>query len=146
MADPLSPQTSLSRQYGVGIPGTTDPTDLPLRELNDAANLDEYTEETREGEIARPVRSNLTGKIEDYNLVTFTVGDPGNPKNWSKAFKWYCTLVVAFTCFVVAFTSSVVTPGIEGLQEEFGISETVGLLTVTLFVIGFGVGMNFYQF
>ena len=141
MTHPLSPRPSHSRQYGVGIPGTTDPTDLPLRELNDTANLDEYTEETREGEIVREIRSNLTGKIEDYSLVTFAVGDPENPKNWSKAYKWYCTFLVAFTCFVVAFTSSVITPGLEGLHEEFGISETVSLLTVTLFVIGFGVGM-----
>jgi hypothetical protein len=28
------------------------------------------------------------GKVEDFELVTWTVDDPENPKNWSKAHKW----------------------------------------------------------
>lgn len=130
----------LSRRYSVGVPGALDPTDLPLRQVNEDANLDEYTQETREGGIVKPVKSNVTGKVEDYTLVTFTIDDPENPKNWSKAFKWYNTMVVSLTCFVVAFTSSVITPGIDQVAEEFGIGRVVALLSVTVFVIGFGVG------
>ncbi|EAS30990.3 multidrug resistance protein [Coccidioides immitis RS] len=142
MAHVSSPPRSArtSRTYSVGVPGAIDPTDLPFRELNDNAVFEEYTEETADGQITRPVRSNVTGKIEDYELITFKVGDPENPKNWSKAFKWYCTMVVAFTCFVVAFNSSVITADLSAVGEEFGVSETVTLLTITLFVIGFGVG------
>ncbi|KAK2748532.1 hypothetical protein FQN57_000666 [Myotisia sp. PD_48] len=139
MSVPLSPQTS-SLQYSTTRPGTVDPTDLPFRQLNPTATLEEYTEETARGQIIKPVRSNVTGKYDDYKLVTFTVGDPENPKNWSKGYKWYCTMVVAFTCFVVAFASSVITADLEGVMEEFNISREVSLLTITLFVIGFGVG------
>ncbi|KAJ5836721.1 Major facilitator superfamily domain general substrate transporter [Penicillium robsamsonii] len=114
--------------------------DLPVREVTDSADLREYITETRTGEIIKPVKSNATGKIEDWKMVTFTIDDPENPKNWSKAFKWYCTMVVAFTCFVVAFCSSVITADIEGPIEEFGIGREVSLLVVTVFVIGFGVG------
>ncbi|EEP79103.1 hypothetical protein UREG_03949 [Uncinocarpus reesii 1704] len=144
MARPLSPQMSArtSRTFSVEVPGTIDPRDLPLRQLNDDAAFEEYTEETADGQITRPVRSNVTGKIEDYELVTFKVGDPENPKNWSKAYKWYYTMVVAFTCFVVAFASSVITADLIGVEKEFGVSEEVSLLTITLFVIGFGVGTN----
>lgn len=145
MADPIDLQkenSRLSRQYTVGVPGAIDPTDLPFRQVNDDANLEEYTEETREGGIIKPVKSNVTGKMEDYTLVTFTIDDPENPKNWSKAFKWYITMVVATTCFVVAFTSSVITPGIGQVAEEFEISRVVALLSVTVFVIGFGVGKD----
>ena len=67
--------------------------------------------------------------------------DPENPKNFSRSFKWYCTMVVAFTCFVVAFASSVVTADIEGVSKQFNVSNEITLLTVTLFVIGFGLGM-----
>lgn len=73
-------------------------------------------------------------------LVHFIENDPENPKNWSKAYKWYCTMVVALTCFVVAFASSVITADIAGTVEEFGVSEEVGLLSISLFVVGFGVG------
>lgn len=114
--------------------------DLPVRELNDNADLREYTTETRTGEIIKPVKSNATGKMEDWKLVTFTLDDPENPKNWSKAYKWYCTMVVAFTCFVVAFCSSVITADLEGPMESFNVSREVSLLVVTVFVIGFGVG------
>lgn len=114
--------------------------DLPVREVNDSADLREYTTETRTGEIIKPVKSNATGKIEDWKMVTFTINDPENPKNWSKAYKWYCTMVVAFTCFVVAFCSSVITADVEGPIEEFGIGREVSLLVITVFVIGFGLG------
>ncbi|KAF8247532.1 putative MFS multidrug transporter [Wilcoxina mikolae CBS 423.85] len=103
------------------------------------ANLKEYTEETTTGEIIKPAISNAGEKVK-YKLVTFTIDDPGNPKNWSKAFKWWCTLVIAVMCFIVAFSSSVITAGIDGVQREFDVSRSVALLSITLFVIGFGIG------
>lgn len=126
--------------YSAGLPDTIDPTDLPSRILRENATLEEYTRETPEGRITKPVRSHATGKIEDYELVTFKLDDPENPKNWSKARKWYITMVVAVTCFVVAFDSSVITAGINQVAEEFAVGEVVALLTITVFVIGFGIG------
>lgn len=129
---------------------------LPYRTLSATANLDEYRIEVPGGEISGPEepaefaaeaeRASLaagrapTNQSRHYRLVTFEPDDPGNPKNWSKAFKWYITMVVAVTCFVVAFASSVVTADVTGVMEEFDVSEEVVLLTITLFVIGFGVG------
>jgi hypothetical protein len=49
-------------------------------------------------------------------------------------------MVVALTCFVVAFCSSVITADILGVEREFNVSEEVTLLSVTLFVVGFGLG------
>ena len=77
---------------------------------------------------------------QDYKLVEFAPGDPENPKNWSKAYKWYLTMVVAVTCFVVAFCSSVVTSDIGGVSESFGVSHEAALVPVSVFVVGFGVG------
>ncbi|EEH49669.1 uncharacterized protein PADG_05748 [Paracoccidioides brasiliensis Pb18] len=142
MSDDLMNENAMRRTptYSVGLPGTTDPTDLPFRELRPTATFEEYTTETREGRIIKSVKSNVTGKVEDYDLVTFKISDPENPKNWSKGRKWYITIVVAITCFVVAFDSSVITSGIGQVAEEFRVSEVVALLTITVFVIGFGVG------
>ncbi|KND89935.1 putative MFS-type transporter [Tolypocladium ophioglossoides CBS 100239] len=105
---------------------------LPYRSLTRNAQLTEYTLETAGGALPTAHAA--------HTLVTFTPHDAENPKNWSKAFKWYCTMVVALTCFVVAFASAVVTANIPGVAAEFGISEEVALLSISLFVVGFGVG------
>ena len=111
---------------------------LPYRTLTESASMKEYTSETATGLHA--VQSHRSGRTERYELVTFKDGDPENPKNWSKAFKWWCTMNVAITCFCVAFNSSVITSDLAGVSETFHVSEEVSLLTVTLFVVGFGVG------
>lgn len=115
-----------------------DMVNLPFRTLTAEARMNEFTDETPSG--LQPVVSNKTGKSERYELVTFTPGDPGNPKNWSKAYKWWCTMVVAITCFAVAFNSAVITADFIGPAETFGVSQEVSLLAITLFVVGFGVG------
>lgn len=118
---------------------TRDPAldiNLPYRTLSPNANLSEYTEEKPAGEIPA---GKGDGKI-DYKLVTFYPNDPENPKNWSKAFKWYCTMVVALTCFVVALASSIITADLIGVERQFNVSEEVALLTITVFVVGFGIG------
>lgn len=112
---------------------------LPSRTLADDANLAEYLEETVSGVIPER-RITSTGKIEDYELVTWKVDDKENPKNWSKAFKWWCTMCVALTCFVVAFNSAVITADIVTPADELHVSREVLLLSITVFVIGFGVG------
>lgn len=144
METPRSQRTQTvdsSRTASIGSgSGRVDYLDLPVRELADGTDLREYTTETQAGEIIKPVKSNATGKFEDWKLVTFTIDDPENPKNWSKAYKWYCTMVVAFTCFVVAFASSVITADLTGPMKSFDVSREVSFVVVTVFVIGFGVG------
>ena len=112
--------------------------DLPYRQLNANANLNEYVTETKTGEIP----ANGANGHENYRLVTFLENDPANPKNWSKAYKWYCTMVVAFTCFVVAMNSAIITADIPGVKASFNVSEEVALVSVTVFVMGFGIGTS----
>jgi hypothetical protein len=76
----------------------------------------------------------------DYKLVAFAPGDPEDPKNWSKLYKWYITMVVAVTCFVVALCSSIITSDVGGVSESFGVSHEAALVPISVFVVGFGVG------
>jgi hypothetical protein len=69
--------------------GPSEVLDLPYGTLNDSANMNEFTEETAEGIIPKRTISRVSGRIEDHELVTFTINDPANPKNFSKMFKWY---------------------------------------------------------
>lgn len=131
---------------------TRDPNldiDLPYRTLSAEANLDEYRVEVPEGHVPGPVEPEDVARRSGskpgeeprrYKLVAFTPNDPENPKNWSKAYKWWCTMVVALTCFVVAFASSVITADVMGVAKEFGVSEEAALVPISVFVVGFGVG------
>lgn len=121
-----------------------DPDTLPYRTLSQNARFEEFTAEEPSGAIKGPVFVGPDGLEKEYKLVTFTPDDPENPKNWSKLYKWYCTMVVAITCFVVALASSIVTADLIGVEETFDVSEEVALLTITLFVVGFGVGPVFF--
>ncbi|RMZ81317.1 hypothetical protein DV737_g2604, partial [Chaetothyriales sp. CBS 132003] len=136
----MSTRRTLENYQSRPTQGASDVLDLPYDILNDESNMQEYTEETAEGVIPKQTVSHVSGKIDDYELVTFQLHDRENPKNWSKLFKWWCTMVVAFTCFVVAFNSAVITADLEGVSRTFHVSEEVALLTVTVFVVGFGVG------
>ncbi|VTT64161.1 unnamed protein product [Fusarium fujikuroi] len=80
------------------------------------------------------------GEAKTCKIVCFSANDPTNPKNWSKARKWVVTLTLSWVCFAVAFASAVITPGIAGVVERFDTSSEVALLTITLFVYGFGIG------
>jgi hypothetical protein len=59
---------------------------LPYRTFSDGVNLEEYTSEKPEGEMEGPFKPDGQHR---YKLVTFVPNDPGNPKNWSKLYKWY---------------------------------------------------------
>ncbi|CZT01290.1 hypothetical protein WAI453_006829 [Rhynchosporium graminicola] len=89
---------------------------LPYRTKTNEANLEEHTKENAAGEIDAGVA--VPNGKGDYKLVTFLLHDSENPKNWSKVYKWYITMLVAITCFFVALASSVVTADIIGVQKE----------------------------
>jgi hypothetical protein len=98
--NPLHPHPShLSRKE------TRDPNldiNLPYRTLSPNANLAEYVTEKLAGEIPAQGRRTPDGK-KDYKLVTFLPDDPENPKNWSKAYKWYITSMFILPCCSICF-------------------------------------------
>ena len=59
---------------------------------------------------------------------------------WSTGRKWFQTVNLGVICFMVAFASGVITGDMTGPMETFNVSMEVVILTVTLFVVGFGVG------
>ncbi|KAI5480505.1 MFS polyamine transporter [Pseudohyphozyma bogoriensis] len=73
-------------------------------------------------------------------LVTWLLDDPQNPRNWSTTRKWIQTVVPTMLCFDSGIASSIITGGLTPVQDELHISEEVVNLTVSLFVVGFGLG------
>lgn len=81
-----------------------------------------------------------TALDNDPYLVRFDEGDPANPKNWSYAKKWYLTLAAGLLVLNATFSSSTPAALVPTFINEFGISQEVGTLTVSLFVCGYCVG------
>lgn len=80
-------------------------------------------------------------KDTGLRLVVFVEGDKVNPKNFGLARKWMLTGLLGLMCLVVALGSAIVTGDLAGAKEHFGVSMEVTILaSVTMFVIGFGVG------
>jgi multidrug resistance protein len=78
-------------------------------------------------------------EAEPY-LVEFIPDDPRDPMNFSQFKKWFITLTVAIATLAVAFVSSAYTGSTEQIIAEFGCSQEVATLGVSLFVLGFAIG------
>lgn len=73
-------------------------------------------------------------------IVQFVDGDKEDPRNLPKWRKWCITFFLGFICLNVALASAIVTGGMTGPMKTFGVSMEVVILSVSLMVIGFGIG------
>ncbi|KAJ5594998.1 uncharacterized protein N7459_001206 [Penicillium hispanicum] len=120
---------------------------------------EEYTVETDTGLVpqatleqirSRPASSTTHTPSNDVDVekgskapvefVTFTHGDPGNPHNWSRVYRWYITLVASALVVCIAYGSSIVTGGLGLIEEKYNVSLEVAILTCSIMVCGFAVG------
>lgn len=81
-----------------------------------------------------------SGTEKDPYVVQWIPNDPRDPMNFTPFRKWFITLSVAIATLAVALVSSAYTGGIREIIMEFGISQEVATLGVSLFVLGFAIG------
>ncbi|KAK7462843.1 hypothetical protein VKT23_007419 [Stygiomarasmius scandens] len=116
---------------------------------------DEYRELAQEGPLSRSatITQPFSQTLDDlkhaytrqgYKVVEFEKGSGEDPREWSKGKKWYVTLTTAFLCTAAALGSSIVTGDMEGPVSDLHTSQEIVNLTVTCFVIGFGIGPLFF--
>ncbi len=79
----------------------------------------------------------------DDKLVTWLENDPENPRNYSNLVKWTATVLATLLCFNVGLGSSIITGGLPNMQATLGVNEEEINISVSVFVIGFGVGPLF---
>ena len=81
-----------------------------------------------------------SGTEQNPYLVEFIPDDPRNPMNFPRWKKWFITVIMAFATLAVAFASAAYTGGLKQILAEFGASQEIGTLGVSLFVLGFALG------
>jgi len=77
-----------------------------------------------------------SGTLDDPYLVDWLPGERANPYNWATSYRWAVTAVVAFSCLCISFASSSYSAAIPELEEKFGMSSTVAILGLSLYVVG----------
>ena len=80
------------------------------------------------------------GTEENPYVVDFLPDDPKNPMAFSTRKKWFITVLQAFAVLAVAFVSTAYSGGISEVLREFGVDQEIGILGISLFVVGFAVG------
>lgn len=147
-----------------GISENPPPLDYNYPELGrkeDPVFPDEYVVETSTGLVpqatleqvrSRAFSSSTEATRHDQNIdlekapkvptefVTFTIGDPEHPHNWSRLYRWYITLVASMVVVSIAYGSSIVTGGLGLIEEQYNVSLEVAILTCSIMVCGFAVG------
>ncbi|KAI0075274.1 MFS general substrate transporter [Panus rudis PR-1116 ss-1] len=79
-------------------------------------------------------------RLKEVKLVTFLENDPEDPRNYSNLYKWFLTAVCGLSVVSAAFASAVVTGDFKDIQDEFHVGLVVACLSVSLMVVGFGIG------
>lgn len=72
--------------------------------------------------------------------VKWEENDPENPQNWSLPFKSWVTLQLSMLALAASVASSMIAPASPIIAKEIGVSQTVVVLNISLFVVGFCVG------
>ncbi|KAK4506504.1 hypothetical protein PRZ48_000236 [Zasmidium cellare] len=115
-----------------GKPAAAKPTQIPhLRQVLDQAGV---TPEVQNWQYEG------SGTEDDPYVVVWIDNDPRNPMLYSELKKWSLTMVVAIATLAVAFVSSAYSGGSKEVIREFGCSQEVYTLGISLFVLGFAIG------
>ncbi|KAJ5404804.1 hypothetical protein N7465_006088 [Penicillium sp. CMV-2018d] len=81
-----------------------------------------------------------SGTEDDPYAVVWIPADPRNPMNFRPIKKWSITLLVSFVTLAVSLVSSAFSGGMRQIMEDFGASQEIVILGVSLFVLGFAIG------
>ena len=78
--------------------------------------------------------------MEEYVVEFDGPDDPLHPQNWPMKRKLIVGVMVGYTTLLAAFGSSIFSSATTTVAEVFGVSTEVGLLGLSLYVLGFATG------
>ncbi|GAA5962774.1 hypothetical protein JCM3765_001512 [Sporobolomyces pararoseus] len=112
------------------------------------SSMDTQMREKREREhwtqrmLKDPKIAKLEGLEDDADYLVRWNGpdDPDNPQNFSRVKKLFISFQICLMTFSVYLGASLITSSETGLQEEFGIGRTVSVLSLSLYILGYGIG------
>ncbi|EAT85845.1 hypothetical protein HBI56_144620 [Parastagonospora nodorum] len=130
--------------------GTTDPPEEESEELQNAQgvrarehNSSDSASRTQVGDgfnEASGVKVDPEKGRDRHVIDWYGPDDPQNPRNWSRAKKFFVTFEICFLTFSVYIGSAIYTPGLIDVTQVFGVAQVPATLGLTLYVAGYGLG------
>ncbi|KIW01717.1 uncharacterized protein PV09_06894 [Verruconis gallopava] len=121
------------------VNGSSDEADDPSE-----AEAEKNVEEDVEGNATGAFDANVptqTRAARDPNIITWTgPNDEDNPQNWSTLKKCFTFGEICLLTFTIYSASAIVTPAEPTFEEKFGLSGQVSALSLSMYVIGYGIG------
>lgn len=125
--------------------------DTPLANYPLAPSSEKTTEDNRSEDSRRKNRSKDRSSRsrspsryrEDADAFLVVLDESEKPQNLQSAIKWRIVTVVCMCTVLVQCASSLAAFTQRPLQEEFGVSEIISILPLSLFVQGLAVGQLF---
>lgn len=85
------------------------------------------------------------GEVEEKIVTWYSDFDSEDPRNWP----WYLKFVFIFEISLMTLSvhtgTAIYTPGVEEVASDFGVSQTVAAIPLTLFVVGYGFGSMIFS-
>ncbi|OQE41020.1 hypothetical protein PENCOP_c005G04696 [Penicillium coprophilum] len=78
--------------------------------------------------------------LDPTYLVKWDEDDILNPQNWTPRYKWWVTFQLGMLALAGSLGSSITTPADDTIAEYTGVSSEVGVLDVSLYILGFVFG------
>lgn len=86
-------------------------------------------------------RTAIHGKdAQGRYIISWADNDPENPKNWTYSVKMINVATISLMAFLTPLCSSIFAPGLPQVQADFGTDATTASLSISIFVIAFGIG------
>ncbi|OCK74066.1 MFS general substrate transporter [Lepidopterella palustris CBS 459.81] len=73
-------------------------------------------------------------------LLIFSQHDIDNPRNWSRARKWYITCFVSMLNVLTCLCAGGYSSGAPEISSEFHVSSEVATLGLSMYILGFAIG------
>ena len=91
-----------------------------------------------------PGKPGAPAQEDDPFLVTIKGREHLHPHSWGSKYRWFLTCFGGLMVLNATFASTGPSQLIPSIDAHFGVSEEVGLLTISLFVLGYCVGPAFW--
>ncbi|ETS79473.1 hypothetical protein PFICI_09326 [Pestalotiopsis fici W106-1] len=154
-----SSSSGMGRQRTVGmsrVPTQRDlerhPTELSRIHTARSQHSETIGRSLRSRQSAKPLPSFGAGKPfppplpnqEEYVVEFDGPDDPYHAQNWPTSRKLLTAAMLGYTTMTSAFTSSIFSAATSHVAAEFDVSSEVGILGVSLYVLGFATGPTFW--